>query len=77
MTQSEKQLLANETFDSLDIVSRGVELLFDFIETYIESKEAKENLLFDLQNRPQRIEAKIFSLLDTFYNAKEELQKFE
>lgn len=76
-TTDEKLLLANETMIALDYVSRGLELLNDFIETYIESQDAQQTLIFELQNRHERIEAKMFNLLDIFSTVKEELQKYE
>lgn len=77
MTNDEKLLLANETFAAFNYLDMGIELLSDFIESYIESSDAKSNLLFELQNRPQRAEAKAFNLLNTFSMAKKELETLQ
>lgn len=71
----EELLIANAVFDASNKAETAKELLDDFIESYIGGTEEQETLKFELQHRPKRIEAKLFTLFSIMCDLSEELAK--
>ncbi|MBQ3589924.1 MAG: hypothetical protein II980_05680 [Clostridia bacterium] len=74
MNNKEKLIIANAVFDANAKAETVKELLDDFIESYIGDKEAQTNLKFELETRPKRIEAKMFTIFQLLCEMCKELE---
>ena len=74
-TKEQQLLIANAVFDANTESEIIKELIDDFIEDYVGSTKAQETLKFDLEYRPKRIEAKMFTIFDKACHLSEELSK--
>lgn len=75
MNLTKEQIIADAVFDANNKADTVRELLDDFIESYIADKEAHETLKFELEYRPKRIEAKLFTMFQLLCETCEELSR--
>lgn len=75
VTKEQQLLIANAVFDANTESEILKELIDDFIESYIGGKAEQETLKFDLEYRPKRVEAKMFTIFEKACHLSEELSK--
>lgn len=75
LTKEQQLIVASAVFDVNAKAEMVKELLDDFIESYIGGREEQKLLKFELENRPQRIEAKMFTMFQLLCETSEELSR--
>lgn len=76
MNNQEKKLaIAEATFDAYNQADTLEKLIADFIESYIELEESQERLKWEAQHRPNRLAAKLYTILNIAHEVTKELEK--